>query len=68
MSGLSGRSSPDLGWGRKKFEVPEDAVWVLDRAASVLVLGMDPGEGFEVLLPVHGRVGDVSVRMIEREK
>lgn len=69
MSGtLSGRSSPDLGWGRKKFEVPVGTVFVLDRALSVLMLDVDPGEGYEVLMPANGRLEDATTRVAQTEE
>lgn len=54
-------SEPDLGWDRKRFMVPVGTVYVLDRAASILILNHDPGEGFEVRMPVHGGIENMTV-------
>jgi hypothetical protein len=42
-----------LWLGRKAFVPSEDAVYVLDRHLSILMLDYDPGEGFEVHLPAY---------------
>lgn len=52
-TGRFARTEPDLSWGREKFVPREDAVFVLDRSMSKLLLDYDPGEGHEVHLPAR---------------